>query len=333
MPSELLKFGYYREDDGTVVLGQLRAVDVIAEDGSSAEDHISNETVHLSSDQIAAIAGAAQKNKLTAVVTDQTLSADGTGVNISLAIYNADTDQTSNITRSFPLASSAAPGAMTKEAYAALQDATADIMALKAQGGRFIGRSFPNRGALSDFTITDNMNVSDFTFVANDEDYANAITQYYIIELDGVKAWAYAHTVENTAIGFANEHSAGLVKGSVADPTNYSGYIFIELDGAMVVIGWDELVDAVANLEESVVKVTGNQSISGVKTFTSEIVLPSKVTAPANDGTKPATEAQLFKMNKEINDAVLVDAGYVESESDIPAGKFRDGAIIFMPID
>ena len=37
------------------------------------------------------------------------------------------------------------------------------------------------------------------------------------------------------------------------------------------------------------------QTVGGVKTFTSEPVLPSKTTAATNDWTKPATEAQVYK--------------------------------------
>lgn len=45
----------------------------------------------------------------------------------------------------------------------------------------------------------------------------------------------------------------------------------------------------------NLVTLTTAQTISGVKTFSAEPVLPSKTTDATNDGTKPATEAQVYK--------------------------------------
>jgi phage-related tail fiber protein len=44
------------------------------------------------------------------------------------------------------------------------------------------------------------------------------------------------------------------------------------------------------------VKLTGNQTVAGIKTFSSEPVIPSKNTAAGNNATKPATEAQVYKV-------------------------------------
>ena len=56
---------------------------------------------------------------------------------------------------------------------------------------------------------------------------------------------------------------------------------------------WDPMAEMIdlSNL----VTLTTAQTISGVKTFTVEPVLPSKTTDATNDGTKPATEAQVYK--------------------------------------
>ena len=45
----------------------------------------------------------------------------------------------------------------------------------------------------------------------------------------------------------------------------------------------------------NLVTLTTAQTISGIKTFSAEPVLPSKTTDATNDGTKPATEAQVYK--------------------------------------
>ena len=56
---------------------------------------------------------------------------------------------------------------------------------------------------------------------------------------------------------------------------------------------WDAMAEMVdlSNL----VTLTTAQTISGIKTFSAEPVLPSKTTDATNDGTKPATEAQVYK--------------------------------------
>ena len=48
--------------------------------------------------------------------------------------------------------------------------------------------------------------------------------------------------------------------------------------------------------DSDVVKLSWNQSVGWTKTFTSEIVLPSKTTTATNDWTKPATEAQVYNV-------------------------------------
>lgn len=57
--------------------------------------------------------------------------------------------------------------------------------------------------------------------------------------------------------------------------------------------GWDPMAEMVdlSNL----VTLTTAQTISGKKTFTTEFALPSKTSDATNDGTKPATEAQVYK--------------------------------------
>ena len=68
--------------------------------------------------------------------------------------------------------------------------------------------------------------------------------------------------------------------------------------------------------DTEVVKITGDQTVNGVKTFGSEIVLPSKTTAATNSGTKPATEAQVYK----ILPTVMTESEYSQVSSPV-AGK------------
>ena len=70
--------------------------------------------------------------------------------------------------------------------------------------------------------------------------------------------------------------------------------------------------------DNAVVKLTGNQSIGGTKTFTAEPVLPSKSTSAGNNATKPATEAQVYNVQQAIPTDVSElnnDVGYITSAS------------------
>lgn len=62
--------------------------------------------------------------------------------------------------------------------------------------------------------------------------------------------------------------------------------------------GWDPMAEMVdlSNL----VTLTTAQTISGKKTFTTEFALPSKTADATNDGTKPATEAQVYKKQDKL---------------------------------
>ena len=61
---------------------------------------------------------------------------------------------------------------------------------------------------------------------------------------------------------------------------------------------WDPMAEMVdlSNL----VTLTTAQTISGKKTFTTEFALPSKTADATNDGTKPATEAQVYKKQDKL---------------------------------
>lgn len=43
------------------------------------------------------------------------------------------------------------------------------------------------------------------------------------------------------------------------------------------------------------------QTISAKKTFTTEPALPNKTSAATNDGTKPATEKQVYDVAQDLN--------------------------------
>lgn len=72
------------------------------------------------------------------------------------------------------------------------------------------------------------------------------------------------------------------------------------------------VADDLATLDSGVVKTTWNQTVWGVKTFTSEPILPSKTSTATNDWTKPATEAQV----KAVADSIVSYSEVSKSDMD-----------------
>lgn len=84
-----------------------------------------------------------------------------------------------------------------------------------------------------------------------------------------------------------------LVPNSV-DPSIYDEYVRDSTNQDWVVVG-----TTAVNLSNYVTLNT-NQTITWVKTFWAEPVLPNKTTDATNDGTKPATEAQVYAVEQKI---------------------------------
>lgn len=84
-------------------------------------------------------------------------------------------------------------------------------------------------------------------------------------------------------------------------------------DGDIVLFDWTtwKLIKDGSKKLTDMVQTAWNQTINWTKTFTSEIVLPSKTTAATNDWTKPATEAQV----KLVADDVATINGMISSNA------------------
>lgn len=54
-------------------------------------------------------------------------------------------------------------------------------------------------------------------------------------------------------------------------------------------------------VDQAFVTVNTAQNISGKKTFTTEPALPNKTSAATNNGTKPATEKQVYDVAQDLN--------------------------------
>ena len=86
--------------------------------------------------------------------------------------------------------------------------------------------------------------------------------------------------------------------------TNEDIVLFDWTDGKHIKGGTKKLSD--------LVQTSWNQTIWGTKTYTTEPVLPSKTTDATNDGTKPATEAQVYKKQNTISSSNKLDADLVD---------------------
>lgn len=82
------------------------------------------------------------------------------------------------------------------------------------------------------------------------------------------------------------------------------------------------VAEDLSTLDGAVVKTSGNQNVGWVKTFTSEPVLPSKTTDATNDGTKPATEAQVYGVAQSIP-SVIDDLSSTSTNSALSANQGR----------
>lgn len=95
---------------------------------------------------------------------------------------------------------------------------------------------------------------------------------------------------------------------NATNPSIYDEYVWNEATQTYAVVWTTEV-----NLANYVTLNT-NQTITWVKTFSAEPVLPNKTTDATNNGTKPATEAQVYKVAQAIPTNVSElnnDSGYV----------------------
>jgi hypothetical protein len=200
------------------------------------------------------------KSKLTAILTGAAFSSDATSVTLTLSVYNASLDTSSNAALTVPMVSGTNPGMMSKETYNSLTQALADILALQQQGGKFIGRSFATKAALDAYTFTDADNPGDFTYVIDDESNDDATTRYIISGTKApadTRAWSFGYVINYDPVGLATTAAAGLVKGAAATAGD-AGKVFVESDGTMSVIGWDDVITAVGSLSSLTTTAKGS---------------------------------------------------------------------------
>lgn len=91
MASELMRLGYYKAEDGSFQPVSLKAADIKASNGVTVEQHIANDGIHLSTEQIEKITNAIQSSAIgetVAPLVDGKVPAEYIAVNLANGVEN-----------------------------------------------------------------------------------------------------------------------------------------------------------------------------------------------------------------------------------------------------
>lgn len=154
-----------------------------------------------------------------------------------------------------PLVDEVNSGLATAEMFNTVEDNKTRIEILEQQGGHYIGQSFATFADLSKFTIPNNLNVGDFTYVLDDENHEDATTRYILTlnQTTNTKEFRFAYVINYDPVGKFTQTELGLIIGK-----NQDGYVFAEADGSGSVVGWDSLVSRTTDLETNLTELTNN---------------------------------------------------------------------------
>jgi hypothetical protein len=291
---------------------------------------------NISAEEMRALAAEATltpKAKLAAVLTGAAFSNNATSVKLTFNVYNASLDSSSSSELTVPMASGDNPGMMPKEMYASLTQALADILALQQQGGKYIGTSFATKADMDAYEFADTENPGDFTFVLDDEDHDGATTRYIITGAKtptDTREWDFGYVINYDPIGLATATATGLVKGT-ADAGGNEGKVFVESNGTMSVIGWDDVVTAIGDLSGLTTTAKGsltaavNELKSALGTKANDTTSFSEATTRANIASGETTSTIFGKIKKFFSDlkAVAFSGSYSDlvNTPTIPAAQ------------
>ncbi|MGL5255375.1 MAG: hypothetical protein ACRC9L_10375 [Brevinema sp.] len=183
------------------------------------------------------------RTELPQVITDLNPTADDTELKITVTRYNASNQTTSTYTRIMPIVNDETVGIMTPEAYNEITNLRSDVTSLQQQGGRFIGVSFATKAALDAYAIPSSTNVGDFTYVLDDETQNDSTTRY----IYNGTSFVFGYIINYDPVGIATTTTTGIVKST----SGTDGKVFVEADGSMSVVGWDNLSSQVADIENN----------------------------------------------------------------------------------
>ena len=203
------------------------------------------------------------RTELAQLIVDWVYSQDATKVLLTISRYNANTQQTTQFTKTLPVASAIAMGVMPPETFNEITNLRSAVTALQQQGGRFINESFGTKAALESYIVPATVNVGDFCFVLDDETHGYNTTRWIYNNVKGTSTstqtangFGFGYIVTYDPVGIADSNTLGLVKSDVGT-TN--GKIFVETNGTMSLVGWDTLNTTVnGKLDKAGGTMTGN---------------------------------------------------------------------------
>lgn len=181
------------------------------------------------------------RSELTSVVTGVELSSTSSAVSVTFTTYDANNKLVGQTVKDIPIVTDSNVGVITPEDYSAIGQLRTDVNALQQQGGKFIGQSFPTYVDLIDYTIPSTVNVGDFTYILDDEGHSDATTRY----IYNGEEFEFAYVINYDPVGVATVDTPGIVKSN--DGTS-NGYVVVEVNGSMRVVGWNELNALVSNI-------------------------------------------------------------------------------------
>ncbi len=187
-------------------------------------------------------------------------------------------------------ASTSSTGLMTKEMVTALNKAVKDIESLK-----YIGRQIKIFDTYADAQSFDwsttALNLNDYFVVVADEsreleDEKGKTSKYTCISIDSPitteSSFVYSGAITTIVIQVATESEVG---GVIS--TNANGYIFVESNGAMKLVGYDAIITSINNLNQSLTneiaraKAAESQNASAISTETARAKSAEGVNAKA----------------------------------------------------
>jgi len=148
---------------------------------------------------------------------------------------------------------------------------------------------FISSSGVFDTKVSTNALVGGYLYFVGDVIHLATGTNTYVTYNDEETAIA-AQSAINTHIGLSGTavHGLGTAATAATTTTIASGGDGLPTAGTVYTALADKADD------NEVVKLTGNQSIAGTKTFTTSPVVPQKATAAGNNDTTVATEAQIY---------------------------------------
>ena len=147
-----------------------------------------------------------------------------------------------------PLATNNTNGLISYTDYNQIIENRDAIEELKNQSGGYIGQSFATKADLDKYKIPSTMRRGSSTFVLDDETHNGSTTKYYY---DGT-SFKFAYIIESDPIGIATQNKTGVVLSK-----NENGKIYVETDGTMSLVGYDNIITTLGN--------KANKSDIGVK--------------------------------------------------------------------